>query len=382
MEELRIIPVVTRRERKEFVEYPLRLYKGNPYFVPPFYADEMHLFTSKNIYNKTCASSFFLAKRGKVTVGRIQGIIQHQYNDIRGTKQARFTRFDCEDNPETAKALFDTVEDWAKGLGMTEIVGPLGYSDLEREGLLIEGFDYLSTFEEQYNYPYYAGLIENCGYAKDVDWLEQRIFGCKEDMARVQKILDHTMQKYNLHFGDQSLGKRKFIQKYKEGIFHCLDECYKDLYGTVPFTPEMQKQIIDQFMLFIDPKYIATVCDEKDEVVAFGLCLPGLGEAVQKSGGRLTPACIVRLLKALKHPKSIDFGLVGIMPKYRNSGLSVFMMTVLQSMFNDPHIEYMETNLNLEDNVAIRSTWKRFDHIQHKRRRSYIKQLVNTPNQE
>lgn len=382
MEELKIIPVVTRRERKEFVEYPLRLYKGNAYFVPPFYADEMHLFTSKNIYNKTCASSFFLAKRGKVTVGRIQGIIQHQYNDIRGTKQARFTRFDCEDNPETAKALFDTVEDWAKGLGMTEIVGPLGYSDLEREGLLIEGFDYLSTFEEQYNYPYYAGLIERCGYAKDVDWLEQRIFGCKEDMARVQKILDHTMKKYNLHFGDQSLGKRKFIQKYKAGIFHCLDECYKDLYGTVPFTPEMQKQIIDQFMLFIDPKYIATVCDENDEVVAFGLCLPGLGEAVQKSGGRLTPACIVRLLKALKHPKSIDFGLVGIMPKYRNSGLSVFMMTVLQSMFNDPHIEYMETNLNLEDNVAIRSTWKRFDHIQHKRRRSYIKHLVNTTNQE
>ena len=128
MEELRIIPVVTRRERKEFVEYPLRLYKGNPYFVPPFYADEMHLFTSKNIYNKTCASSFFLAKRGKVTVGRIQGIIQHQYNEIRGAKQARFTRFDCEDNPETAKALFDTVEDWAKSFGMTEIVGPLGYS--------------------------------------------------------------------------------------------------------------------------------------------------------------------------------------------------------------------------------------------------------------
>ena len=376
MEELKIIPVVTRKERKEFVEYPLRLYKGNPYFVPPFYADEMNLFTSKNIYNKTCASSFFLAKRGKVTVGRIQGIIQHQYNEIRGAKQARFTRFDCEDNPETAKALFDTVEDWAKGLGMSEMVGPLGYSDLEREGLLIEGFDYLSTFEEQYNYPYYGGLIESCGYKKDVDWLEQRIFGCKEDMARIESILEHTMKKYNLHFGDQSLGKKKFIQKYKTGIFHCLDECYKELYGTVPFTPEMQKQIIDQFMLFIEPKYIATVCDENEEVVAFGLCLPGLGEAVQKSGGRLTPACIVRLLKALKRPKSIDFGLVGIMPKYRNSGLSVFMMRVLQSMFADPNIEYMETNLNLEDNVAIRATWKRFDHIQHKRRRSYIKKFI------
>ena len=137
----------------------------------------------------------------------------------------------------------------------------------------------------------------------------------------------------------------------------------------------MKKQIIDQFILFIDPKYIATILDENEEVVAFGMCMPGLGEAVQKSGGRLTPACIFRLLKALKKPRSIDFALVGIMPQYRHSGLPVFMMTVLQEMFEDPSIEYMETNLNLEDNTAILSMWKRFEHIQHKRRRSYIKQL-------
>ena len=375
MAELTIIPVITRKERKEFVEYPLRLYKNNPYFVPPFYADEMNLFTDKNIYNKTCLSSFFLAKRGKETVGRVQGIIQKQYNEIRGETQARFTRFDCEDNPETAAALFAAVENWAKEQGMSKLVGPLGYSDLEREGLLIEGFDYLSTFEEQYNYPYYAALIEGCSFEKDVDWLEQRMFKLKDDPERYRKILNHTLEKYNLHFGDQTLGKRKYIQKYKEGIFNCLDECYKDLYGTVPFTPEMQKQIIDQFTLFIDPKYIATVCDENDEVVAFGLCLPALGEALQKSGGRLTPACLVRLFKALRKPKAIDFALVGVMPKYRMSGLTTFMITVLQDLFADPNIEYMETNLNLEDNVSILGMWKRFEHIQHKRRRSYIKKL-------
>jgi hypothetical protein len=353
----------------------LRIYKNNPYFVPPFYADEINLFTPKNIYFKTCASSFFLAKRGNKTVGRIQGIVQKQYNEIRGTLQARFTRFDCEDNAETAKALFEAVEKWAQEQGMNEMVGPLGYSDLEREGLLIEGFDYLATFEEQYNYPYYAGLIENCGYVKDVDWLEQRLFGLTEDLSRLTSILDRAMKKYNLHFGDQSLGKKKFINRYKDGIFACLDECYKDLYGTVPFTEEMKKQIIEQFTLFIDPKFIAVICDENDEVIAFGLSLPGLGEAVQKSGGRLTPACLVRLLKALKHPKCVDLALVGIMPKYRNSGLTVFMLKALQDCLNIPSVEYLETNLNLEDNVAIRSTWKRFDHIQHKRRRSYIKKL-------
>ena len=374
MDALTIIPVITKKDRKEFVDYPLRLYKGNPYFVPPFYADEMNLFTKKNIYNKTCDSSSFLAKRGKKTVGRIQGIVQKQYNEIRGTAQARFTRFDCEDNAETAKALFDAIENWAKEQGMQELVGPLGYSDLEREGLLIEGFDYLSTFEEQYNYPYYAGLIEGCGYEKDVDWLEQRLFSLKEDPQRLYTILDRAMKKYNLHFGEQKLGKRKFIKRYKDGIFNCLDECYKDLYGTVPFTEEMKKQIIDQFTLFIDPKYIATICDENDEVIAFGLCMPGLGEALQKSGGKLTPACLIRLLKALKKPRSVDLALVGIMPKYRNSGLTVFMMTMLQDFFNCG-VEYLETNLNLEDNVAIRATWKRFEHIQHKRRRSYIKKL-------
>ncbi|MBQ8320718.1 MAG: N-acetyltransferase [Clostridia bacterium] len=375
MEDLKIIPVLTRKDRKEFVEYPLRLYKDNPYFVPPFYADEMSLFTPKNIYFKTCESTFFLAKRGAETVGRIQGILQKQYNEIRGLKQVRFTRFDCEDNVETAKALFDAVEAWAREKGMTEVVGPLGYSDLEREGLLIEGFDYLSTFEEQYNYAYYPALVERCGYEKDVDWLEHRLFKCKEVSDRMKSILDHTMKKCNLHFGDKSLGKKKFIKKYKEGIFRCIDECYKDLYGTVPFTPEMQKQIVDQFTLFIDPKYIEVACDEKDEVVAFGLCMPGLGEALQKSGGRLTPACLIRLLKALKKPRSVDLGLVGIMPKYRNGGLSVFMITVMQDMFKDPNIEYLETNLNLEENTAIRSMWKRFEHIQHKRRRSYIKKL-------
>ena len=208
-----------------------------------------------------------------------------------------------------------------------------------------------------------------------MDWVEHRLFRLSEDPERLYTILNRTMKKYNLHFGDQTLSKRKFIKRYADGIFTVLDECYKDLYGTVPFTDEMKKQIIDQFTLFIDPKYIGTVCDENDEVVAFGLCMPGLGEALQKSGGKLTPACLLRIFKTLKKPKSVDLALVGVMPKYRNSGLTVFMMTVLEAAFNMPSVEYLETNLNLEDNMAIRATWKRFDHIQHKRRRCYIKKL-------
>lgn len=372
---LQIIEVKTKKDRKEFVEYPLRIYKGNPYFVPPLYGDEMALFTDKNIYNKTCKSVFYLAKKDGVTVGRIQGILQMQFNELKNASQVRFTRFDCENDPSTAKALFDAVEKWAKELGMSEVVGPLGYSDLEREGLLIEGFDYLSTFEEQYNYEYYASLIESCGYEKDVDWLEYRLFSLKEDPARFKNILDHTLKKYNLHFVDPKMSKRQFIKKYGKGFFHCIDECYKDLYGVVPYTPEMQKQMIDQFMLILSRKFILAVCDENDEVVACGLCLPGMGKAVQKSGGRLTPATILRLLKVVKNPESIDFALIGIMPKYRKSGLSVFMLSLLDDMLKEGNIKYMETNLNLEENANIQTMWKRFEHIQHKRRRSYIKKI-------
>ena len=372
---LNIIEVNNKKLRKEFVEYPLRLYKGNPYFVPPMYGDEMKIFTEKNVYFKTCRSVFYLARRNGVTVGRIQGIIQLQYNDIRNVKQVRFTRFDCENNAETAKALFAAVEDWARKNGMKEIVGPLGYSDLEREGLLVEGFEYLSTFEEQYNYPYYAALIEANGYVKDVDWVESRLFSTPQQDERLQKFGQRALERSNLHIAGAGLSKRAYIKKYASGIFECIDECYKDLYGTVPFTPEMMQQMIGQFMLILNMKYFMAVCDENEKVIAFGFCLPGIGEAVQKSGGRLTPACLIRLLKAVKRPKSIDLSLVGILPKYRKSGLSAFIMTVLQDMLSDPRIEYLETNLNLETNANIQTQWKHFDNIQHKRRRSYIKML-------
>lgn len=372
---LEIIEVTTRKQRKEFVEYPLRKYKGNPYFVPPLYGDEMKMFTPKNIYYKTCKSVFYLAVQDGKTVGRIQGIIQNQYNDIHGTKQARFTRFDCEDDQEVANALFAAVERWAQENCMEELVGPLGYSDLEREGLLIEGFEYLSTFEEQYNDEYYASLIENCGYVKDVDWVEFRLFATPQEDDRLRKFINRALERNNLHVAGENMGKRAFIKKYAPGIFRCIDECYKDLYGTVPFTKEMMKQMVDQFMLVINRKYIMAVCDENEEVIAFGFCLPGIGKAVQKSGGKLTPACLVKLLKAVKNPESIDLALVGIMPRYRKSGLSAFAMTFLQDMLSDKHVQYLETNLNLETNANIQTQWKHFDSIQHKRRRSYIKSL-------
>ena len=372
---LEIIKVETKKQRKEFVEYPLRLYKNNEFFVPPLYGDEMKIFTAKNVYARTCKSAFWLAIRDGKTVGRIQGIIQYQYNEIHNTRQVRFTRFDSEDNQETANALFKAVEDWAKENEMDEVVGPLGYSDLEREGLLIEGFNYLSTFEEQYNYDYYGALVENSGYAKDVDWVEFRLFSSSMLDDRLTMLGERALLKHNLHIGGEGLSKRAYINKYAKGIFECIDECYKELYGVVPFTDEMRDQMVEQFRLILNKEYIVVVCDENEKVVAFGFCLPGIGKAVQKSGGKLTPACLLRLLKAIKNPVSIDLALVGIMPQYRKSGLSALMLIKMQNMLKTGKIEYMETNLNLETNANIQAQWRHFDYIQHKRRRSYIKKL-------
>lgn len=367
--------VKTRKEIKQFIEFPLKLYKGNEYFVPPIYGDELTIFKKNCIHNKTCKQIFFLAYKGDKVVGRIQGIIQNQYNEIHGTKKARFSRFDSIDDIEVSNALLKAVENWAKLYNLEEVIGPMGYNDLEREGLLIDGFNYLSTYEEQYNYPYYQKLIEAYGYEKDVDWVEYRIYPEFNEREKLKRIADRAMDRMNLHIGGVGLSKNKYVDKYADSIFHCIDVCYSVLYGTVPLTEETKKNTIAQFKLALNPKYIVSVCNENEEVIAFGLILPGIGSALQKSGGRLTIPTIIKLLKAIKKPKTLDFALIGVLPKYQGTGVNAIMMSVLQDILDENKIEYLESNLNLETNANVQSQWKFFKHIQHKRRRAFIKKI-------
>ncbi len=372
---IEIKEVITKKDRKIFVELPLKTYKGNEYFVPPLYMDEMAVFTDKNIYSKTCDSSFFLAYKDGKPVGRIQGIIQRQYNEIHSEKRARFTRFDCIDDKDVAKALFDAVENWAKANCMDTVCGPLGYSDLEREGLLIEGFDWLNTFEEQYNYEYYKDLIESCGYEKEVDWVEYRLFSDGKEHKQLPKIAKRALEMNHLHLAPKNMSTSKFIDRYGDGIFHCIDECYKHLYGTVPFTDDMKKQMIEQFKLFINKKYIIVILDESERVVSFGFCIPGIGKALQRSGGRLTPVTLIKLLNAVIKPRSLDLALVAVLPEYQNKGVNAVFLAGMVEYLEDKRVEYMETNLNLEYNTSIQAMWKHFKAIQHKRRRSFVKKL-------
>ncbi len=384
MADIVVREVKTAREKKEFLNYPLRLYRGNACFVPPLYADEKKIFRPDYVYYDTCEAVYFNAYRNGVMVGRISGILQKAANEKNGERRVRFTRFDAIDDVDVAHALFGAVEDWAATLGMDTVCGPLGFSDLEREGLLVEGFDELSTFEEQYNAPYYGKLIEACGYAKEVDWLESQLRSPADtsDLERMQKMSDFVMKRYNLHFHTAKTTK-EFLDKYADGIFELLDSSYVQLYGTVPFTPGMRKLMLDNFKLIINLNFVSAILDENEKVVCFGVCFPSLAKAMQTRGGHLTPLTLLRTLRALKHPQVIDLGLIGVDEKYANRGVSTAILVGLFQDLNKPGVQYAETNLNLENNFDIQNMWKHFDARQHKRRRSYVKVLsASTTNEE
>lgn len=367
--------VKTKKEQKEFLDFPLKLYKNNPYYVPPLYSDEKKIFRNDYVYLDQAEAVYFNAydDTGKI-VGRISGILQRASNEKNNEKRVRFTRFDAVDDQRVADALFDAVEKWAKSKGMDTVCGPLGFSDLEREGLLIEGFNYLATFEEQYNYDYYQRLIENCGYAKEVDWVGFQLRAPKEQNDRLERLSGLMMKKYNLHI-DPAKNTKDFIKRYSDGFFEILDSTYVDIYGTVPFTDGMKKMMIDNFKLIVNVKNVMVILDENDRIVCFGILFPSIAKAVQKSGGRLTVPTLFRLLKAIKHPKVFDLGLIGVLPEYARKGISSLLIAKVIKSMREQNIEHSETNLNLETNSNIINQWKSFDTTQHKRHRCFVKKI-------
>ena len=366
--------VKTKKQQRDFVNFPIKLYKDNEYFVPLLALDEMALFNKNNLNYEDCDIVFYLAYKDGKVAGRIAGIEQKSYNNKTGEKRCRFSRFDCIDDQEVAKALFDAIEKWAKERGLNVMHGPLGFNDLDREGLLIEGFDHLATFEENYNYPYYQTLIENCGYGKEIDYLAFKIFSPKSSNERVKRLSEAMLKRYNLHIG-KARNINQYLKKYKDGIFDALDEAYKELYGVVPYTEKLRKSIISQFKLLLNMNCICTVLNENEEVVAVGIGLPSLAKAVQKSKGRYLPFGLFRILKARKNFKVFDFALIGVRPKFQGTGITAIILQYLIDQANNLGIEEIETNHSLETNNKILATWKNFDHHQHKRFRCFIKDL-------
>jgi hypothetical protein len=369
--------VKTGKQRREFLSFPLDLYKGNPYYIPPMYMDEKKIFRKDYVYNSSCDSVFFNAYKDGKMAGRIQGIIQRDANAKNGEKRARFTRIEAIDDAEVFKALFEKAEGWAREKGMDTIQGPIGYSDLEKEGLLIEGFDVPGTFVTTYNLPYYQKHIEALGFKKEVDYTGSFLYGpeSEETLQEMEQLVNFIFKRYKLHFGESRNGA-DFMRKYADGIFNLMDMSYEGLYGTVPFTEGMRKLMLDNFGLVIDPKYSAIILDENDKPVCFGLAIPSLNRAFQGTRGHITPGVAVRFLKCKLQPDCLNLCIIGADPEYLNRGVSAALSLAIMKMLKDsPTLKYADTCINLEDNYAIQNQWKRFKREVPKRYRAYVKPL-------
>jgi GNAT superfamily N-acetyltransferase len=369
---IKVEVVKTSKQKKQFLEFANELYKGNKYFVPPLYINEKKIFDSNYYYYDECDAEYFLAyDDSDKVVGRISAFIQHSSNKKTGEKRARFGRFDAIDSQEVANALFDTAVKWSKERGMEKICGPLGFSDLEREGLLIEGFDVIQTFEEQYNYAYYQKLVENYGFKKEVDWLEYQIRNNPNCFEKIQKIASYVSRKNNVRLAEPQ-NVKKLIKLYAEQVFDLIDISYRDLYGTVDLSEKVRKELIKQFKFLLVTRSVNCIINERDRIVAFSVAFPNIGEAMQVAGGHLTLRALLKLREILKHPKVIDMGLIAVHPDYRNKGLNAIYMKLISDWLAAGKSEHFETNLDLETNVQVQALWKYFDVRKVKRRRCFV----------
>jgi len=367
--------VLTNKEKKKWVAFPSKLYKGNPYFVPFLASDEMDTFTEgKNPAYEFCETRLFLAYQEEKIVGRIAGLINHAYNKKWEKNAIRFTRFDFIDDFEVSKALFDAVVAWGKEKGYTEIMGPIGFTDMDHEGMLVEGFDEFNMAITFYNAPYYLEHMEKLGLKKDIDWIEYLIRVPEKNDPRIERIAKHVQKKHD--FQVVTYTDRKVLYNEAFEAFRLIDVAFSKLYGTVPLTPAVIKNVIDGYVPLVNLDYICSVKTKEGKIVGFGVLVPSLAKAQKKSDGKLFPFGIVRMLRALKCKNdTLEMYFVAVEPKYQNQGVPAIIIDTLLAKLIENGVKYCETGPQLETNGAVHSMWNPFEKRQHKRRRCYIKEI-------
>lgn len=369
--------VQSRRELREFVNFPEKLYRHNPYYVPPLEFDQMDtLDQKKGAAQEFCDSKLYLAYKDGKLAGRVAAIVNRLANKQWNHKEVRFGWYDFIDDREVSKALMDKVEEFGRKYGMESVVGPLGFTDFDPEGLLIEGFDQLSTMALIYNYPYYVDHIEEMGFQKDADWIEYKIEVPKALPERVARMANIIEQRANVHVTPLT---RKLIKEkdYAHKIFKIINECYKNLYNFTVLPEKMADKYIGFYLKVLDLNYVSLVENDNDEIVAFGITMPSIVRALQRSRGKLFPFGWWYLAKSLffKREEGVEMLLVGVNPEYRNSGVNTLVQLDMFKKYTDAGVKWAETNAILETNIKNQGQFKEFDRECKKRRRSYIKPL-------
>ncbi len=369
--------VCSKKELRKFVNFPNVLYKDVEQFIPAFFSDDMADWDkNKNPAFEYCEAKCFLAFRDGKIVGRIGAILSHKANQKWGTARMRFSQVDFIDDFTVSEALFGAVEAWAKEKNCNQVHGPLGFCDLDREGMLVEGFDKKSMFITYYNHPYYIKHLERLGYVKDTDWLEYKISAPEkgsEIAQKIHRIAGHVLKRTGYH--KAVIKSRREYKPYIKKVFELVNAAYAPLYGVVELSDRQINKYADKFIPLINPDYACFLLDENDNMVAFGVSAPSVANAIKKSNGRLFPFGFVGVLRSLAKNDTIDMFLIAVRPDLQGAGLNAVILDhLIQSAFKNG-IKYAETGPQLETNSKILSQWKSFDKEQHKRRRCFIKDI-------
>jgi len=372
---IEIVEVKNKKLLKKWVDFPNKLYKNEKAYVPFLMTDEIDTFTvGKNPAYDFCETKLYLAyKEGKIA-GRIAGLINHAANEKWNTKAIRFTRFDFVDDYEVSKALFDKVVEWGKSQGFNKVMGPIGFTDMDHEGMLVEGFDELNMSITFYNFPYYLEHMTKLGLSKEVDWVEYQLTVPNEVDPKLVKMSEFLQKRY----GYQMImyKDRKVLQKDAFEAFQVIDVAFSKLYGTVPITKEVINKAIADYITLVNLKYICSVKDKDGVIVGFAVLVPSIARALKKSNGRMLPFGIFRMLKALKGKNdTLEMFFIAVKPECQKRGLPAMIMAQMLQMCIDNNIKICETGPELEVNGDVQSLWKGLNVRNHKRRRCFKKEI-------
>jgi ribosomal protein S18 acetylase RimI-like enzyme len=371
---IEIREVKSKKELKSFIKFPFELYKNNPYWVPPFYFDEMNVLNPvKNPASEYCDSKLWLAYDNNKIVGRIAGIINKRYIEKWGKKAVRFGWIDFINDKDVSGILIETVIQWAKSRNLEFIHGPLGFTDLDYEGMLIDGFNEVGTMSTIYNYEYYPRHLENLGFDKEVDWVEFEITVPEEIPEKAVRVANIVKEKLKLKVFDAK--KAKDFKPYGNGVFQLINDSYKDLFGFVPLSKKQIDKYIKQYLGFVVPDFLIIILDSENKVAGFVIAMPSLTKALQKTKGKLFPFGFIHILKAIKKNRYLDLYLGAIRPDLQGKGADALLMTELTRACIKNKIVTAESNIELESNVLVQGHWKYFNSRQHKRRRCFIKRI-------
>ena len=359
--------VLTRTELKAFVKFPNTLYKNSPYHVTSLISDEIENFDrEKNPAFEFCDAAFWVALEEDHVIGRIAAIINHKAIEKFSEKRGRFGYVDFIDDDDVSAALFKVAEDWLKERGITKIQGPLGFSDLDEEGMLTEGFDEMGTLTTIYNYAYYPEHLKKLGYQEDVRWFEYTGNLPKPGNVRMTALAENIKKRYGLKI--IQLKKRKDVLAYAHSIFELINASYDHLYNITPLSEKQMQFYTRKYLSFIKLDFVKLIVDREDKLIAFAISFPSLAQAMRKANGHILPFGIFHILKAFRKNDRVELLLIAVDPKYSRKGIPSILFEELISAYDAHGITQADFNPQLEDNRSVRNLWHRFDLRQNKKR--------------